>query len=100
MEEEKIKKKKKRLNKETVNIIRTAMRNNIELTNIADNKASVLLSINTLIITLLVPVALINAETWYPANNFGNNIYCYHLLIGAGIDPTWFWRKKNQIQRA
>ena len=63
MEEGKINKKKKRLNKETVNIIRTAMRNNIELTNIADNKANVLLSINTLIITLLVPVVLINAES-------------------------------------
>jgi len=34
------------------------MRNNIELTHIADNKANVLLSLNALMITFLVPFAI------------------------------------------
>lgn len=49
--------------KEILNIIRTTQRNNIELTHIADNKANVLLSLNALMITILVPVILTNAST-------------------------------------
>ena len=42
--------------KEAVNIIRTTQRNNIELTNIADNKANVLLSLNAIMVTFLLPL--------------------------------------------
>lgn len=52
----------KKLSKETINIIRTAQRNNIELTNIADNKANVLLSLNALMITFLLPQILANTN--------------------------------------
>ncbi len=57
------KKKKKEksnggLDKEILNIIRTTMRNNIELTHIADNKANVLLSLNALMITFLIPIVI------------------------------------------
>ncbi len=55
MEEPIKKKKNKKLPKDVLNIIRTTMRNNIELTNIADNKANVLLSINALMLTFLIP---------------------------------------------
>ena len=48
-------KKNKKLSKDVLNIIRTTMRNNIELTNIADNKANVLLSISSLMLTFLIP---------------------------------------------
>lgn len=48
-------KKRKKLPKDVLNIIRTTMRNNIELTHIADNKANVLLSLNALMLTFLVP---------------------------------------------
>ena len=59
LEEQKPKKKKKKqLPKEVVNIIRTTQRNNIELTHIADNKANVLLSLNALMITFLLPLVL------------------------------------------
>ena len=51
-------KKGKKISKDILNIIRTTMRNNIELTHIADNKANVLLSLNALMITFLVPFAL------------------------------------------
>lgn len=60
--EEPQKKKKKKLTKDIVNIIRTTQRNNIELTHIADNKANVLLSLNALMITFLVPMVLANAS--------------------------------------
>ena len=60
--EELQKKKKKKFSKDIVNIIRTTQRNNIELTHIADNKANVLLSLNALMITFLVPMVLANAS--------------------------------------
>lgn len=50
-----VKNKKNKINKDILNVIRTTMRNNIELTHIADNKASILLSLNALMITFLVP---------------------------------------------
>lgn len=43
------------LSKQTVNIIRTVQRNNIDLTAIADGKANVLLSLNAIMITFLIP---------------------------------------------
>ena len=59
------KKKKKKggpkgqyLNKNTLSILRTTLRNNIELTSIADNKANVLLSLNALMLTFLVPLTI------------------------------------------
>lgn len=59
--EKKKKKKKKELadiNKNTVAILRTQLRNNIELTNLADSKANVLLSLSALMLTFLVPLTL------------------------------------------
>lgn len=50
------------LSKETVNVIRTTMRNNIELTSIADNKANVLLSLNAVMIAFVVPLAISNLD--------------------------------------
>ncbi|MEZ4957629.1 MAG: hypothetical protein R2825_28985 [Saprospiraceae bacterium] len=43
--------KKDKLTKETINIMRTTQRNNVELTHIADNKANVLLSLNAIMLT-------------------------------------------------
>ena len=56
------KKKKKELSKSTVNIIRTTQRNNIDLTQLADNKANVLLSLNAIMLTFLLPLILPNFE--------------------------------------
>ncbi len=49
-----------KLSRNVLNIIRTTMRNNIELTHIADNKANVLLSLNALMLTFLVPIVVAN----------------------------------------
>ena len=53
-----IKTEKNKFTKDTLNVIRTTMRNNIELTHIADNKANVLLSLSALMITFMVPFAI------------------------------------------
>lgn len=52
----KTKVKRKTFPKDTINIIRTTLRNNIELTGIADNKASVLLSLNAIMLTFAMPL--------------------------------------------
>ena len=52
----------KRLSKDILNIIRTTLRNDIELMNIADNKANVLLSLNALMLTFLIPSVIPNIE--------------------------------------
>ncbi|MEM1122918.1 MAG: Pycsar system effector family protein [Bacteroidota bacterium] len=51
-----------KLSKQTINIIRTTQRNNIDLTQLADNKANVLLSLNAIMITFLLPMILSNLE--------------------------------------
>ena len=55
-------KEKSDIRKDTLTIIRTTYRNNIELTNIADNKANILLSLNALMITFLIPIVLSNLD--------------------------------------
>ena len=50
------------LDKNSINIIRTMQRNNIDLKHIADNKANILLSLNALMITVLIPIILSNLE--------------------------------------
>jgi len=62
--EQLLKKKKKEngISKQTINIIRTTQRNNIDLTAIADNKANVLLSLNALIIAALIPIVMANTN--------------------------------------
>ena len=55
--------KKKKFSKDILNIIRTTMRNSIELTHIADNKANVLLSLNALMITFMVPLTVPHFDT-------------------------------------
>ena len=51
-----------KLDKDAINIIRTTLRNNVELTHIADNKANVLLSLTAIMITFLIPNVVANME--------------------------------------
>ena len=55
-------KKVKNISKQTINIIRTTQRNNIDLTHIADNKANVLLSLNAIMLSFLLPLVLANTD--------------------------------------
>ena len=62
------KKKKKKIkakeyemfSKNAVGVLRTTLRNNTDFTNIADNKANVLLSLNAIMLTFFVPLILPN----------------------------------------
>jgi hypothetical protein len=47
---------------EVINLVRTVQRNYINLTNIADNKANILISINSLMLTILLPICFTNFE--------------------------------------
>lgn len=69
------KQKEKGLTSKTINILRTTQRNNIELTAIADNKANVLLTLNALMLTAIVPYVLANTEML-----FENYLYIPFLL--------------------
>ena len=51
---------KEKFDKESINIIRTLQRNNVQLIHIADNKAAVLLSLNAIMLTLLIPNVISN----------------------------------------
>ena len=53
-------KKRKKLSKQIVNVFRTTARNNIDLTAIADNKASILMSLNALMVTFITPMLIGN----------------------------------------
>ncbi len=61
-------KENSKLTSKIINIIRTTQRNNIELTSIADGKANVLLSLNAIMLTGLVPWILSNID--YIVSNF------------------------------
>jgi len=62
LEVEENSKDKKGLTTKIINIIRTTQRNNIELTAIADNKANVLLTLNALILSAIVPYVLTKTD--------------------------------------
>lgn len=66
MSEQEVKKKKKKKepkgliegNRVSQMMLKTALRNHIDLSHLADNKASTLLSVNALMITLILPLML------------------------------------------
>lgn len=51
-----------KMSKGALNVIKTTMRNNVDLTSIADNKANILLTLSSLIFTFLIPSVLGNME--------------------------------------
>ncbi len=51
-------KNKKKVTKNAIGILRTTLRNNIDLTSLADNKANVLLSLNAVMLTFLAPLMI------------------------------------------
>ena len=99
------KNKKKSLTKETVNVIRTTLRNNIDLTAIADNKANVLLSLNALMIAALVPMVLTNLDfimerhLYIPLLLFGITCFFTIYLAAKALKPTDFDAMAREIEK-
>lgn len=71
----KVRKKRKKLSKQIVNVFRTTARNNIDLTAIADNKASILMSLNALMITFITPMIIA----------YSDMIIAEYLFVPLGI---------------
>jgi hypothetical protein len=62
MEPEPIEGKKGKVDSKAYDIIRTVQRNHIDLKAIADNKANILMSLNAIMLTLMVPAVLTHLE--------------------------------------
>jgi hypothetical protein len=98
------KKKKENLEKGLLNIIRTTMRNNIVLTHIADNKANVLLSLNALMITFLVPFIIPYIDTIkhfglaLPIGILVTTCFIVIYLSALVLKPGKFFLNQKKIQ--
>lgn len=96
--------KKQKVSKDILNIIRTTMRNNIELTHIADNKANVLLSLNALMLTFLVPLVLpyldiIRAEYLYiPLLMLVTTCFVTIYIAVQVLRPAKFYEKSKDVK--
>jgi len=77
--------KKGKMSKEIINVIRTTQRNNIELTNIADNKANMLLSLNGIMISIAVPLILSNSD-----DLVGNYFYIPAIIMAITCFATMY----------
>lgn len=95
------KKKGSGISKQTINIIRTTQRNNIDLTAIADNKANVLLSVNTIIIAALIPIVIANLDIVFdkmfiiPLMFLAVTSFITIYLAAAVLKPTNFDRMRS-----
>ncbi|HMP30137.1 MAG TPA: DUF5706 domain-containing protein [Saprospiraceae bacterium] len=82
---------------EVINLIRTTQRNYINLTNIADNKANILISINALMLTILLPIFftsfdfIINQKLQIPIFVFA--LTCLLTIVLASLVITPFRKK-------
>ncbi len=88
MEEKKSKKKKTKKDKSTERgietLFRTTSRNHLELSSIADNKANIMISVNSIILTIIVSVLLRKLEE-YP-----NFIIPTVILLGTSLTTMVF----------
>ncbi len=84
-QERKAKKEKIALAKQTINIIRTTQRNNIDLTAIADNKANVLLSLNAIMLTFIIPLILTNSD-----HIIGKHLYIPLIVLSVTCFTTMY----------
>ena len=93
-------KTKEKLDKESINIIRTLQRNNVQLIHIADNKAAVLLSLNAIILTLLIPNVISNLDfilqnlLYVPVIIFTTTSLCTVCISSFVLIPSKFKNPK------
>ncbi|MBK8669691.1 MAG: hypothetical protein IPN89_09580 [Saprospiraceae bacterium] len=83
-------------------LIRTTQRNYINLTNIADNKAHILISINSLMLTILIPIILANYQIiidlkiYFPLGIFA--LTCLFTIIFSAMVLIPFSGKKQSSE--
>lgn len=101
------KKLKKQLARDAINIIRTTQRNNVELTHLADNKANVLLSLNAIMLTFLIPGVVSNTEfilerfLYIPLVILASTCFATIYISTIVLRPSTFdkFREKHSIKR-
>jgi len=99
------KKRKSNISKSVLNIIRTTMRNNIELTHIADNKANVLLSLCALMLTFLIPFAIPYIEEikqfnlGFPLGVLVLTCFVTIYIAAMVLKPGKFFLNQDQIKK-
>ncbi len=97
------KQKKSKLSRETVNVFRTTQRNNIDLTGIADNKANVLLSVNAIMLTFIIPLVLGNIDyivdryIFIPLIIFAATCFATIYLAAQVLKPSDFDKKRHSL---
>ncbi len=96
----KYRKSNEKLDKESINIIRTMQRNNVQLIHIADNKAAVMLSLNAIILTLLIPNVISNLDfilenlLYVPIIIFAATSFCTVCISSFVLMPEKFQNPK------
>jgi hypothetical protein len=91
----------KKLDKEATNIIRTIQRNNVQLILISDNKAAILLSLNAIMLTLLIPNAMSNMDLilenllYVPLLILAGTSFCTVCISSFVLIPPKFHNMKN-----
>lgn len=101
------KKQKNKLAKDAINIIRTTQRNNVELTHLADNKANVLLSLNAIMLTFLIPGVVSNTDLiiekflYIPLLILATTCFATIYISTIVLRPSTFdkFREKHSIKR-
>jgi hypothetical protein len=94
-------KKNKKLDKEATNIIRTIQRNNVQLIHLSDNKAAILLSLNAIMLTLLIPNVISNMDLilenllYVPLLILAGTSFCTVCISSFVLIPPKFLNTKN-----
>lgn len=97
------KQKNKKLSRATVNVFRTTQRNNIDLTGIADNKANVLLSVNAIMLTFIIPLVLANIDyiidkrIYIPLIIFAATCFTTIYMAAQVLKPSDFDKKRHSL---
>jgi len=101
-----IRKSVDQLDKNSINIIRTMQRNNIDLKSIADNKANILLSLNALMLTFLIPIVLGNIDIiieehlYIPLSLLFLTCFGTIIIAATVLKPcNWIRTNKNEKSR-
>ena len=83
-----------KLSKKALNIIRTTSRNNVELVNIADNKANILLCINGIMFIALIPMLfsyqeiIVSEHLYIPLIVLASTLVMTIILCSTVLRPT------------
>ncbi len=95
-----------KLDAKTLGHLRTTSRNNVDRINIADQKASVLMSLNAIMITILIPSLIANLDTiidnyyYIPLTILGITCAGTLYLTASALKPTAIGNDRSIYNRS